>query len=213
MTHSWFTGSNPQTLFPYVLPLGEVIWKQYRRSSHSTAMTELLSRSRTIPPATAPRGWHIRFPLREEEQPVPRRGHQPRLTAGHRAQCVKPDTSPANYTKSDPDPRKVTRTSWCWGNRLSGWGRDSRGHDGGPACRQCHPRTGALSETSAWPLPRPLTETQCWSTDREREGITDNPHTRVCVLWNKDMFFTSDSCWKLSLENCPSSSTPAPSPS
>lgn len=161
----------------------------------------------------APRLAHQVPPLREEEQPVPRRGHQPRLTAGHRAQCVKPDTSPANYTKSDPDPRKVTRTSWCWGNRLSGWGRDSRGHDGGPACRQCHPRTGALSETSAWPLPRPLTETQCWSTDREREGITDNPHTRVCVLWNKDMFFTSDSCWKLSLENCPSSSTPAPSPS
>lgn len=47
---------------PYVLPEGEVIWKQYRRSSHSTAITELLSRSSTMPPATAPRGWHMRFP-------------------------------------------------------------------------------------------------------------------------------------------------------
>lgn len=25
-------------------------------------MTELLSRSSTMPPATAPRGWHMRFP-------------------------------------------------------------------------------------------------------------------------------------------------------
>lgn len=46
----------------HVLPDGDVIWKQYRLSSQSTAMTELLSRSRTIPPATAPRGWHMRLP-------------------------------------------------------------------------------------------------------------------------------------------------------
>lgn len=84
---------------------------------------------------------------------------------------------------------EVIRTSWCWGNLLSGWGRDSRGLDRDPACRRCHPRTGALSETSAWPLLRPLAETQYWRTDRERERITDNPH--ICALKQRQLLYLS----------------------
>lgn len=122
----------------------------------------------------APRLTHQIPPLREEKQPVPRRSHQPRLTAGHT------EFSMLNYKRHlltwSNLTDEVIRTSWCWGNLLSGWGRDSRGLDRDPACRRCHPRTGALSETSAWPLLRPLAETQYWSTGRERERITDNPH-------------------------------------
>lgn len=51
-----------KTCEAYDFPLGVVIWKQYRRSSQSTAITEQLSRSWIRPPATAPRGWHMRFP-------------------------------------------------------------------------------------------------------------------------------------------------------
>lgn len=136
-------------------------------------MTELLSRSRTIPPATAPRGWHIRFP--------------PCVKKNSRSHAVVTSPVLLQDTQSSACYKRhlltwsnltdeVIRTSWCWGNLLSGWGRDSRGLDRDPACRRCHPRTGALSETSAWPLLRPLAETQYWSTGRERERITDNPH-------------------------------------
>lgn len=45
-----------KTRVAYDFPLGVVIWKQYRRSSQSTAITEQLSRSWIRPPATAPRG-------------------------------------------------------------------------------------------------------------------------------------------------------------
>lgn len=44
------------------LPSKDVIWKQKRRSSQSTAITEQLSMSMTRPPATSPRAWLIRFP-------------------------------------------------------------------------------------------------------------------------------------------------------
>ncbi len=154
------------------------------------AMTELLSRSRTIPPATAPRGWHIRLPpLREEEQAVPRRRHQTRLTAEHR------DFSMLNQTRHlpafiKPDNHTPIRTSWCWGNRLSGWGRDSRGPDRDPACRRCRPRTGALSETSAWPLRPPLTETQYCPTDRH--SSQSQPINEQSQKSGRS--FTSDSC-------------------
>ncbi len=46
----------------HFLPSKEVTWKQKRRSSQSTAMTEQLSRSVTSPPATSPRPWCIRLP-------------------------------------------------------------------------------------------------------------------------------------------------------
>lgn len=46
----------------HFLPSKEVTWKQKRRSSQSTAMTEQLSRSVTSPPATSPRAWCIRLP-------------------------------------------------------------------------------------------------------------------------------------------------------
>ena len=49
-------------LHSHFLPSKEVTWKQKRRSSLSTAMTEQLSRSVTSPPATSPRPCCIRLP-------------------------------------------------------------------------------------------------------------------------------------------------------
>lgn len=46
----------------HFLPSNEVTWKQKRRSSQSTAITEQLSRSVTSPPATSPRPWCMRLP-------------------------------------------------------------------------------------------------------------------------------------------------------
>lgn len=46
----------------HFLPSNDVTWKQKRRSSLSTAMTEQLSRSVTSPPATSPRPCCIRLP-------------------------------------------------------------------------------------------------------------------------------------------------------
>ncbi len=137
----------------------------------------------------APRLTHQITALREEEQAVPRRRHQTRLTAGHR------DFSMLNQTRHLPAFIKPTDIHWSVlpdveVTGFSGWGRDSRGPDHDPACRRCRPRTGALSETSAWPLLPPLTETQYCPTDRhssQSQPINDQSQ-------KSGRSFTSDSC-------------------
>lgn len=56
------TNFHKRSDWPYFLPSKDVIWKQKRLSSQSTAITEQLSKSITSPPATSPRHWLIKFP-------------------------------------------------------------------------------------------------------------------------------------------------------